>query len=260
MNTDLPVALTIAGSDSGGGAGIQADILTFAANGVFATSAITCVTAQNPAGVAGVHAVPGAFVRQQAEQVAGYFRIGAVKTGMLLNAEIILATCDFLEEHPEIPYVLDPVMVASSGARLLDDSAFDALTRLIGRASLVTPNLDEAAVLLGRRPSCETGDALELAELMNVPVLLKGGHADTDFPTDIFATPASETSIFRAHRHPTVDTHGSGCTLAAAITAHLARGAALPEAIALAHAYLQRGIHRPLRAAGREFIAHLPRS
>ena len=253
---DLPVALTIAGSDSGGGAGIQADILTFAACGVFATSAITCVTSQNPSGVSGVHAVPGVFVRAQAEQVAGYFEVGAVKTGMLLNRDIIVATAAFLHAHPDIPYVLDPVMVATSGARLLDDDALEALVSLLApRATLVTPNLDEAAVLLGRRPESDA-DALELAERLGVPVLVKGGHADTDEPLDILATPDAETSVFRARRHPTVDTHGSGCTLAAAIAAHLAKKHSLPEAVAAAHAYLQRGIHRPIRVGGREYIAH----
>ena len=256
---DLPVALTIAGSDSGGGAGIQADILTFAALGVFATSAITCLTAQNPDGVSGVHAAPPESVRAQAESVAAYFRLGAVKSGMIPNAGLAHAVADFLGAHPEIPYVLDPVMIASSGARLIDDAALRVVReRLVPRATLVTPNLDEAAVFLGRRPENDA-DALELAARLGVPVLVKGGHADTDTPLDILATPCAETSVFAARRHPSVDTHGSGCTLAAAIAAGLAKGDPLPAAVAAAHAYLQRGIHAPLRVAGREFIAHFPR-
>lgn len=258
----LPVALTIAGSDSGGGAGIQADILTFAACGVFATSAITCLTAQNPDGVSGVHPCPGAFVREQADRVAEFFPVGAVKTGMLLNADIIGAVAGFLAAHPRIPYILDPVMVATSGARLLDASALTALReKLVPRAALVTPNLDEAAILLGRRPAGappeQTEDAILLAVRLGVPVLLKGGHAETETLTDIFATPAGETLVLGATRNSSVDTHGSGCTLAAAIAAHLARGLPLPDAVAAAHAHLQRGIHAPLRVAGRDYIAHL---
>ena len=259
----IPVALSIAGSDSGGGAGIQADLLTFAACGVYGTTAITCLTAQNPSGVSGIHAVPGAFVREQAEQVAKFFPVAAVKSGMLLNADIIGAVADFLAAHPKIPYVLDPVMVASSGARLLDESALDALRRkLIPRAALVTPNLDEAAILMGRRPSgsppAQTADAVSLAQNLGVPVLLKGGHAaGTDTLTDVLATPAGDTRVFTAARHPHIDTHGSGCTLAAAIAAHIARGRPLAEAVAAAHAYLRRAIAAPVPVAGREYIAHL---
>ena len=178
---DLPVALTIAGSDSGGGAGIQADLLTFAAHGVFGTTAITALTAQNPAGVSAVHPVPAAFVREQAEQVARFFKIGAAKTGMLANAEIICAVADFFEAHREIRLVLDPVMIATSGAKLIDDEAVSVLReRLIPLASLVTPNLDEAEVLLGEkflwRGNAETDfrdiaeSAEKLAAALGVPV------------------------------------------------------------------------------------------
>lgn len=263
MNPPLPVALSIAGSDSGGGAGIQADLLTFAACGAYGATAVTCLTAQNPAGVSGIHAVPGAFVREQAEQVAKFFPVGAVKSGMLLNADIVGAVADFLDAHPQIPYVLDPVMVASSGARLLDESALDALvSRLVPRAALVTPNLDEAAILLGRRPAGsppgQTDDAVALAQKLGVPVLLKGGHAaGTDTLTDALATPAGETRVFSAGRHARIDTHGSGCTLAAAVAAHVARGLPLGEAAARAHAYLRRAIADPVLVAGREYIAHL---
>jgi hydroxymethylpyrimidine/phosphomethylpyrimidine kinase len=259
----LPVALTIAGSDSGGGAGIQADILTFAACGVYATSAITCLTAQNPDGVSGVHACPGAFVREQAERVAEFFPVGAVKSGMLLNADIIGAVADFLAAHPRIPYILDPVMVATSGARLLDESALTALReRLVPRAALVTPNLDEAAILLGRRPAGappeQTADAVALAQKLGVPVLLKGGHANTRVLTDVFATPSGDTLVLSGRRNPDIDTHGSGCTLAAAVAAHLAKGRSLVDAVADAHEYLQRAIATPVRVAEKNYIAHLP--
>lgn len=260
----LPVALTIAGSDSGAGAGIQADLLTFAANGVFGTTAITCLTAQNPDSVSAVHAAPGTIVREQAEQVARYFEVGAVKTGMLFNVEIIDAVAGFLNAYPDIPYVLDPVMISTSGAKLLGDEALAAIrAKLVPRAALVTPNLDEAALFLGRRPAglplTQKDDALELAKKLGVPVLLKGGHAPSAFElVDAYATPKGECVILDGARREDIDTHGSGCTLAAAITAHLARGLPLVDAIHAAHAYLQRGIHSGLTVRDKIFIAHFP--
>ncbi len=259
---DIPAALTIAGSDSGGGAGLQADLLTFAACGVFATSAATCLTAQNPAGVTAIHAVPPEFVREQAEQIVRHFPVRAIKTGMLLNAGIIRAVAAFLRDHPEIPVVLDPVMIATSGARLLETEAVDALIReLAPRAALITPNLDEAALLLGAGPLRQTRpeDARALARRLGAPVLLKGGHAESGTLTDLLAMPDGTVHTHTARRHPTINTHGSGCTLASAIAAHLALGKPLPEAVAAAHAYLQGAIARPLRIAGESFIAHLPR-
>lgn len=266
MNTrnHLPVALTIAGSDSGAGAGIQADLLTFAANEVFGTTAITCLTAQNPDSVSSVHAAPGAIVREQAEQVARYFDIGAVKTGMLFNTEIIDAVSAFLSAHPNIPYILDPVMISTSGAKLLDEAALLAIrSQLIPRAALVTPNLDEAALFLGRRPAgiplTQKDDALELAKKLGVPVLLKGGHASSAFEiVDAFATPEGNGFVLTSNRREDIDTHGSGCTLAAAITAGLAKGESLAEAIQSAHAYLQRGIHSGITVRDRVFISHFP--
>lgn len=258
---DLPAALTIAGSDSGGGAGLQADLLTFAACGVFATSAATCLTAQNPAGVSGIHAVPPEFVREQAEQVVRFFPVRAIKSGMLLNAGIIRAVAAFLRAHPHIPYVLDPVMVATSGARLLEEDAIGALTaELAPLATLVTPNLDEAAILLGRPTRADTraADAVALAHRLGTAVLLKGGHAGTETLTDILATPDGRTRDHHAPRHPGINTHGSGCTLASAIAAHLALGKPLHAAVAAAHAYLHHGIRHPLRIAGETFIAHFP--
>jgi hydroxymethylpyrimidine/phosphomethylpyrimidine kinase len=259
--SDTPVALSIAGSDSGGGAGIQADLLTFAANGAFGTTAITCLTAQNPDGVTGIEAMPAAFVREQIEQVHRYFRIGAIKTGMLFNEEIIGAVSDFLEDHPDIPVVVDPVMVATSGAVLLHENAISALQlKLLPRASVITPNLDEAAVLLGSRPTT-VGEmeqaAARLASTIGVPVLLKGGHLEeTPEVIDILALEDGTTHPFSAQRIGNVDTHGSGCTLSSAIAANLARKWDLIQAIGEALTYLRRGMRQPLYLNGRAFIQH----
>ena len=254
---ELPVALTIAGSDSGAGAGIQADLLTFAAHGVFGTSAITCLTAQNPRGVSGVQACPAAFVVEQCAQVAAHFRPQALKTGMLLNAEIVLAVAGFVRSSG-IPAVVDPVMVATSGATLLAPDAVAAVrTRLIPLAALVTPNLDEAAILLGRKAEGGADEARELAKAYGVPFLLKGGHAPGEELTDCLAWPTGEAKVFVARRAPNVDTHGSGCTLSAAITAQLAKGKELSEAVTIAHAYLQGAIHGPIQVAGLNCIRHL---
>ena len=254
---ELPIALSIAGSDSGAGAGIQADLLTFASQGVFGTTAITCLTAQNPRGVSGIHATPAAFVTEQCQQVAAHFHPKALKTGMLLNAEIVIAVAGFIQSSG-IPAVVDPVMVASSGATLLALDAIAAVkTRLIPLAALVTPNLDEATILLGRKSLGGTDEALELAKAYGVPFLLKGGHAAGDDLTDCLAWPTGETKVFQARRAPHVDTHGSGCTLSAAITAQLAKGKSLSEAVTIAHAYLQGAIHGPIQVAGLNCIRHL---
>jgi len=253
----LPVALSIAGSDSGAGAGIQADLLAFASQGVFGTTAITCLTAQNPRGVSGVQACPAAFVVEQCAQVAAHFQPRALKTGMLLNAEIVHAVAGFIR-NSGIPAVVDPVMVASSGATLLAPDAIAAVrTELLPLAALVTPNLDEASILLGRKSRGGVEEALELARTYGVPFLLKGGHAEGDDLTDCLAWPTGETKTFSARRAPQVDTHGSGCTLSAAITAQLAKGKTLAEAVTIAHAYLQGAIHGPIQVAGLNCIRHL---
>lgn len=256
----LPVALTVAGSDSGGGAGVQADLLTFAGLGVFGTTAISCLTAQNPGGVSGVHEVPAEFVAEQARQVVDYFPVRAAKTGMLFSAPIIAAVAAFFRAHRRIRLVVDPVMVATSGAVLLKPDAIEAMRReLLPLAALVTPNLDEAAVLLGRRPEGEAeavAAARELAAQFRVPFLLKGGHLAGDAIADVLAWPRGRVRVFRARRIRGVDTHGSGCTLSAAIAALLARGEGLEDAVAAGRRYLRGGIARPLAVAGRRFIAH----
>lgn len=267
MDATIPAVLTIAGSDSGGGAGIQADLLTFAANGVFGTTAITALTAQNPAGVTGIFPVSADFVREQIEQIAIFFSLRAAKTGMLFNAEIIAGTADFFDAHREIPLVLDPVMVATSGARLLEDDAISILrTRLIPRAALITPNLNEAEILLGeifswrRHAQSPVGEieksARALAKKLGVPVLLKGGHGNGETLFDVCAQPDGEIKIWQRKRIAGTNTHGSGCTLSAAITAQIARGESLFSAIERAGAYLHRAIANPVALAGTRFIAH----
>ena len=258
---DLPVALSIAGSDSGGGAGVQADLLTFAANGVFGTTAITCLTAQNPDGVSGVAAIEPEFVAEQARQVFRFFDVRAVKTGMLFNAPIIAAVAALLGARRGLPVVVDPVMVATSGATLLQPEAVAAVReQLLPLAALVTPNLDEAAVLLGRRPGDEAAmraGALELARRFGVPFLLKGGHLGGTRLVDVLARPDGGTERWSGERIEGVDTHGSGCTLSSAIAAQLALGRPLLEAVAAGRDYLRRGMERGAVAGGRKFIAHL---
>ena len=259
LPTPLPTALSIAGSDSGAGAGIQADLLTFAANGVFGTTAITCLTAQNPRGVSGVLPIPPEFVVEQCRQVTGHFHPRALKTGMLMHAEIVEAVASFIAES-KIPAVVDPVMVASSGATLLAPEAVESVKkRLIPRATLVTPNLDEATILLGRKAqggAQAEGEAKELAKRYGVTFLLKGGHAEGDDLVDILAWPDGRTVTYKARRAPGVDTHGSGCTLSAAITAQIALGKGLEESVRVAHAYLQGGIHKSLEVSGLKVIRH----
>ncbi len=261
MNSEeLPVALTIAGSDSGAGAGIQADLLTFAAHGVFGTTAITCLTAQNPDGVSAIEALPAPFVLEQILQVHRFFRIRALKTGMLHSAAIVTAVADFLRAKPGIPAVIDPVMVATSGAGLLRPDALAAVREnLLPRAALVTPNLDEVAVLLGEKPS--TVDAMidagrRLADTFGVAFLIKGGHLQGDGLSDVLVRPGVGPRVFASRRIHGVNTHGSGCTLSAAIAANLARGSELDAAVGAAQAYLLRGMEHSLKVGGQRFIRH----
>jgi hydroxymethylpyrimidine/phosphomethylpyrimidine kinase len=254
-----PIALTIAGSDSGGGAGIQADLKTFTANRVFGLTAITCLTAQNPDSVTRVMPVEADFLREQLLQVDRFFRISAVKTGMLFSPDLIREVARFLAERPQIPAVIDPVMVATSGAVLLEAEAVRILQEeLLPLAAVVTPNLDEAGVLLGRKPNrAEMDDAARaLAGQIGKPVLLKGGHLAETLLVDILAEPGGNLHRFEDARIENVDTHGSGCTLSAAIAAELAKGAALVEAVANARAYLRHALGQPLEVGGRSFINH----
>jgi hydroxymethylpyrimidine/phosphomethylpyrimidine kinase len=258
----LPVALSIAGSDSGAGAGIQADLLTFAALGVFGTTAITCLTAQNPDSVSAVHAAPAELVADQIRQVLAHYPVKAAKTGMLFDAAIIESVTEALSARPNLPLVVDPVMVASSGAKLLRDDAMRTLREgLLSRATVITPNLDEAELLLGTRPREGSEgmerDAAGLARAFGAAVLLKGGHAKGDRLVDVLVDREGRLLASReAARVAGVDTHGSGCTLSAALTAGLAKGLTLADAFAAAHAYLQGGLAAPLVAGARPQIRH----
>jgi len=253
MSDDRPLcALTIAGADSGGGAGIQADLKTFAAHGVHGLSAIAALTAQHTRGVTAVHVPPAEFLRAQIDACFDDFRIGAVKLGMLATAEIIHAVADALAYWRPPQLVLDPVMVATSGAKLLEDAALDALrTRLIPMATLVTPNLPEAELLLGHRIAGD--DAAEaaldaLTALGASAVLLKGGHLPGARMIDRLA--AGATRVRFMHARLDVEGHGTGCTLAAAVAAELLLGHALPEACARATDYVHGALvhaYRPGR-------------
>lgn len=256
----MPVAMTVAGSDSGGGAGIQADLKTFHSLGIFGTSAITCLTAQNPSSITAVEAIPAKVVRAQMEQIANYFPLSAIKTGMLFNHEIIDAVAVFLMDHPKIKVVVDPVMVATSGAVLLEETAIHTLTqKLFPLAHLITPNLDEAAVLLGSKPvsASEIAEAaLELSAKYQTPVLLKGGHMEGLTLTDTLAFPNAKKKSFEQIKSPDIHTHGSGCTLASAIASFLAHGENIEHSVAAALSFLQDGIRNPIVIDGKSYIQH----
>ena len=254
----MTVALTIAGSDCSGGAGIQADLKTFAALGVYGASAITAVTVQNTVGVRAVHAVPADIVAAQATAVLCDLDVRAIKIGMLFSAEIADAVAGVLERYPDIPVVLDPVMIATSGDRLMKDDAVAAIVgKLFPRALCITPNLAEAAFLTGQAMARdETGMAAQGQALLALgarAALMKGGHASTPESIDLLVTPDG-TQSFSATRIETRNTHGTGCTLSAAIAANLALGLPLDEAVAQAKIFLTGA----LKAAVGPSIGHGP--
>jgi hydroxymethylpyrimidine/phosphomethylpyrimidine kinase len=241
------VALTIAGSDSGGGAGIQADLKTFHQLGVYGTSVITAITAQNTVSVASWEPVAATLVRAQIDAVASDLKPGAVKSGMLATLAVVQAVAEAIREHHLHPYVLDPVMVSSSGAALLDPRGVFALTTdLLPLADLVTPNLEEAAVLLSQ-PVRDLEDVEDAARALVEEhgagaALVTGGHLAGPETIDVLYTPSGGIQQYRHHRIETRHTHGTGCTLTAAITAHLALGDSLSAAIETAMAYVHRAI------------------
>ncbi len=252
----VPTALTIAGSDSGGGAGIQADLKTFSALGVYGASVLTALTAQNTRQVTAIHDVPAAFVARQIDAVFEDIRIDAVKIGMLSHVPIIEAVAERLRHWRPRWIVLDPVMVAKSGDRLLRAEAVEALRRhLLPLADLITPNLPEAAVLLGEEPVTERRAmgrvAARLQGLGARNVLLKGGHLGDAESPDLLLY-GGELHWLEGERVATRNTHGTGCTLSSAIAAWLARGRPLPEAVDLAKRYLTGA----LRHAGELGIGH----
>ncbi|KAF0232233.1 MAG: hydroxymethylpyrimidine/phosphomethylpyrimidine [Beijerinckiaceae bacterium] len=250
------IALTIAGSDSGGGAGIQADLKTFSALGVYGASVITALTAQNTVGVQGIHDVPAAFVARQMESVFADIAVDAVKIGMLSVPETIEAVADGLSRSFTGPVVLDPVMIAASGDALLTEAAISTLkTRLLPLADLLTPNLPEAARLLDADIARDEAEMREqgLALLAMGPkaVLMKGGHGTGPEAVDLLVT-SDETFRFSAPRIASRNSHGTGCTLSSAITAGLAKGMSLNAAVSAAKAY----VHGAILHADRLAIGH----
>jgi hydroxymethylpyrimidine/phosphomethylpyrimidine kinase len=241
-----PVALTIAGSDSSGGAGIQADLKTFAALGVYGASAITALTAQNTRGVTGIHLVPSDFLRAQIDAVFGDLEVGAVKIGMVAQLGAIDIIVDALQRWSPKHVVLDPVMVATSGDRLLALEAIDALRKkLVPLASIVTPNLPEAAALLDE-PIAWDEAAIErqgrkLLAMGCPAVLIKGGHGQGHESVD-YLVQASGVLALPAPRVATANTHGTGCSLSSAIAAELAKGAPLELAVRNAKAFIGAAI------------------
>lgn len=251
-----PIAVTIAGSDSGGGAGIQADLKTFSALGVYGASVITALTAQNTQGVAAIHDVPAAFVTAQIDAVFSDLDVGAIKIGMLSQPATIEAVAAGLDRYGVTNVVLDPVMMATTGARLITDEAVAALRKfLIPRALLLTPNLPEAAMLLGSAVA-ETeqqmnAPAEQLLALGSRAVLIKGGHGEGVESVDLLLEPTGMTR-FAAARIATQNIHGTGCTLSSAVAAGLAKGLALHQAVREAKAYVTAAI----AAADRLAVGH----
>jgi hydroxymethylpyrimidine/phosphomethylpyrimidine kinase len=251
LRMSLARALTIAGSDSGGGAGIQADLKTFASLGVHGTSAITCITAQNPKGVLGIQACRPEIVRRQIDAVFAELKPAAMKTGMLYSAEIIRAVARALRGR-RVPLVVDPVMVATSGARLLQPAAIAALRKeLCPLATLLTPNLPEAGVLVGRTLSTLEDlrfAARDIHRTFGCAALVKGGHLrNCREAADIFFD-GREELLLTAPFIAGVSTHGTGCTYSAAIAGYLARGCALSAAVVRAKEYITQAIATAPRA------------
>lgn len=239
--------LTIAGSDSGGGAGIQADLKTFSAIGCYGMSVITALTAQNTIGVTAIHAVPGVFVQQQMEAVFSDIGTDAVKIGMLFSVELIEAVATQLKKHGIGNIVLDPVMVAQSGDKLLQDDAVEAIkTHLMPMADVVTPNLPEAAVLLNRKiRNAEDliAAARDLAQFGGKSILIKGGHLEDHQSTDwLYLVGEDRLVVFKGDFIRTRNNHGTGCTLSSAIAAHLAKGLKIEAAVRAAKVYIGEAI------------------
>lgn len=253
----IPNVLSIAGSDPSGGAGVQADLKTFCALGAYGMCALTALTAQNTTGVRGVSGVEPAFLRDQIEAVFDDVRVDAVKIGMVGSAASVRVVAECLERYRPGVVIVDPVMVAKSGDRLIDDEAVAALRdRLLPLASLVTPNLPETAVLLGEREAPATTDAMERAGMRLLgfgarAVLVKGGHLDADAVTDLLCEP-SGTRAYGSTRVLTANTHGTGCTLSSAIAALAPASPSIADAVDAARRYLVMA----LGAADRLSVGH----
>ncbi len=243
MQPPPPVALSIAGSDCSSGAGIQADLKTFQHFRVHGLTAVTCVVSETANIVRAVHPVPPEIVADQVSLLLDSFPVAAIKTGMLFSAAHVTAVAEILKRHPGIPLVVDPVMIASTGARLLEDDAIAAYReQLLPLAGLITPNLAEAETLLGEKITCASdleAAALALSARFGTAVLAKGGHLEGDGCLDLLAIDGTVQS-FTADRIPVPGSHGTGCTLSAAIAARLALGDSLSSATAAAKTYLGR--------------------
>ena len=252
-----PVALTIAGSDPSGGAGIQGDLKTFTALGAYGTAVLTALTAQSTQGVTGVHAVPADFVTLQLETLFADVRVDAVKIGMLASSEIIAAVGAVLRAHPELPVVLDPGMVSTAGSSLLAAGSVAAMLELLPMAAVITPNVFEAAVLTGSPPAEDIAgmraQAVRLVELGARRVLLKGGHCKGADAVDVWVA-GEEHELLGAPRVATANTHGTGCALSSAIAALIPQTDSLLSAVRLAKRWLTEAI----RAADGLHIGHGP--
>ena len=239
-----PCVLTIAGSDSGGNAGVQADLRAFHAYGLHGCTVFAALTAQNPFGVSAIHPVPIDFVNAQLDAVLGVYNIKALKTGMLATSELIHAVAEKLRQHPEIKVVVDPVMIATSGAKLIEDSAIETLKKeLLPLAAIITPNLMEAKELAGGA----LGDrALPdvLWEKYGVPVLVKGGHGTTTEAIDVLFDGKELTEFPAPWIKDPISTHGTGCSMGAALASELALGASLKDAVAGAKKYVHGAIEK----------------
>ena len=243
---EYPRVLSIAGSDSGGGAGIQADLKTFAALGCYGMTAITALTAQNTLGVRAIHSVPAQMLRDQIDAVMQDIGADAVKIGMLHAPEIVQTVADAIDRHGLKNIVFDPVMLATSGAVLIDNAAVDVLVReLFPRVAVVTPNLDEAALLVGRKLQSARDMEQAAQALLDQgarAVLLKGGHLPGDTVIDLLLTDGGAKVWMQAPRIHSRNTHGTGCTLSSAIAAYLASGASLVDAVRQARDYVRAAL------------------
>ena len=243
------ITLTIAGSDSGGGAGIQADIKTFQELGVFGTSVITAVTAQNTLGVHGIYPITVQFVEKQLKAILEDFNVKAIKTGMLFNSELIECVATILENR-DLPLIVDPVMIAKGGANLLQQDAIQALkNKLLPMATVCTPNIPEAEVISGRAIHTEQDLFLAAQDILSLGVhcvVMKGGHLTGEKAVDTVFIKGEKPFALETNRFDTKHTHGTGCTFSAALTAEIAKGTLLQQAILEAKKFVQLAISNPL--------------
>lgn len=264
LKSEIPIVLTIAGSDNSGGAGLQADLKTFTTLGVYGTTAVTCVVAEHPGRVLNITPLSPQRVTDQIKLVLEAFPVAALKTGLLHSAEIIRAVDKAVQPalNRGVPLVMDPVMVASTGKVLMSKKAFHALRDFLPQARLVTPNRDELAILAGRtiKNFAQLRDAaLELLQQLHGPALLaKGGHFHTPLATDLLVLPNGKIHSYQAPRVAGLDPHGTGCTYSAAITAHLALGKTLPQAVAQGKRFITRAIQQHFTSGAYVLLNTLP--